>query len=620
MKRFIESELSFWITYAATLLMATGIYWISGQYELFSEAVFAPHDAFYPVTAATLDGSLALFNSANNFSKNFVSFYLHIPDRVFISIFTLLGVKFTSIQLIHTLTCYFLFISGSFYSFSRITSSRSLLILVTLAYGFSPVMAVFYSAGIFYSLSTVFSLAVIPIFVMALTGLDQKKNIWIVCASIFIFAYNLMFFMPALILLFCCAVFQYRAIKKNAIDQVPWFFWVGILLSALPMVLFIWMNSRVPEVQSWAANSAGSAIKGSIIYPLMQIASWGIYNDWHPRAILNFSDYFFTPQYKFLSIALVLFLISYLAQSKNYLIIFLLIICAFFAKGEDIPFGFVHQWVVDKIPFGQMIRTPDNKFGAFIPAIILLALMGLPKIQLRVLSCILFLFISFNIFGLYFGGALSASHSGQSSSSYVYDQEYSKIAKLINGYPDAVVLNPYEVCSGLYTDGKFHTCNDLVLSSISRQVIPKNQLDFSTWLKQYSSFETILYINKLKPQYTRLSAEAGGFKALAEYEVIYETSSYLILRKPSSAPTCGEGVSYSCIKQQSDYLYSLPWYYYNYVFDRKSATQSDALVASPSLMHANTKYEPILLECLYMLGLLINAALILHLNRQKKGI
>jgi hypothetical protein len=131
-------------TYSITLGIAFLIFVVSGQYQLLDTPIFSPHDSFYPVTQSIFDGYFGLFNFVDNFKKNYVAFYLHTPDRIYIKSLFMLGFSPKTIQLVHIFTCYFLLLTGTFFSFLRIFSSNKLLVLVTLGYCFSPLMSIFF--------------------------------------------------------------------------------------------------------------------------------------------------------------------------------------------------------------------------------------------------------------------------------------------------------------------------------------------------------------------------------------------------------------------------------------------------------------------------------------------
>lgn len=603
--------------YLATLFIAAVIYGFSGQYELFGYGIFSPHDSFYPVTPAIFDGYFSLFNSQANFSKNFIAFYVHIPDRFFLKLLLDIGITFGGAQLIHTITCYFLLVSLSFYSFSKFISSSILLVLITLAYCFSPFMSIFYNSGIFYVISTVIAISLIPIYLYVLLDLRNKENIWVIFCSMFIFASNLMFIWPALILLLSAAAFQWRLLDLEWIKGLPPKVLALTLFSCIPIGCFLWLNISFPDARNFMNGSAASDIEGSLFYPLMQISSWAIYNDWQPRAILTFADFFFSPWYKFLSILLIIVVITYLVESKKLLIVLLLFVAAFGAKGPNFPLGEVYTFILNKVPFGYMIRTPDNKFGAFIPALICIGIAVLPKMNRTVAASILGLFLCLNIYGAYFNGAMSAQKGGHAASSYLYDDasEYLKVADIINGLKNSVVISPFETCSGVYTQNKFHTCSDLVLSQSKRQVISKDFGSIDQLTAIFKPFTTLIYFNKNKVHYTRQIQIFEGLEIFPEYKLIYDSKNYKIFSRNSAFDSCDQFSYYSCIKSKGGYLYSLQSLYFEYLTGTNEYSIVNGLVQTNEPLKNDTSKVKKILEWLYMSSWLINLILLRkHIN------
>ena len=99
--------------YWCTILIAVVILAVGGQWQLFTNAIFAPHDAIYPISNAIFNGRFGLFNAGENLSKNFAGFYLHAPDRVFVSILLNIGFRAQIVQLAHIVLCYWILVTVS---------------------------------------------------------------------------------------------------------------------------------------------------------------------------------------------------------------------------------------------------------------------------------------------------------------------------------------------------------------------------------------------------------------------------------------------------------------------------------------------------------------------------
>jgi len=491
-------------------------------------------------------------------------------------------------------------------------------VVVTLAYCFSPVLSIFYSSGIFYVLTTVVALTLIPIYLRALLSIGNRKNIFIILCSIFIFADNLMFLMPSIILLLVAAVAQQKALLDFHRNRLPPSVLFVYLVSIFSIVILLFLNHQIKDQQNFMHGSAAADIQGSIFYPLMQISSWAIYSDWSPRSILNFADFYFSPWYKFSSILLIILLIGYLFEAKKWLIIVLLLAAAFMAKGPNFPLGELYTFILEKVPFGFMIRTPDNKFGVFISALICIGICALPKERQKWTGFILGGFLCINIYGIYFNGALSSSTGGHLATSYLSNDDYLTVTELINKQSQAVLISPFDKCSGIYQKGKYHTCNDLVLSSVTKQIIAAEVEDFDSLLKKYSSFSTIVYFNRENDRFKHQFERFNSSNQRSEYLQIYASNAYLLYLRKGSLVQCDQLSPYACVKDEANYLYSIPPLYYQHLTGRKADINSNGLVESTELVAPNLNgysYLVIFWQIIFMLSWLINISLVLVLGR-----
>lgn len=607
-----------WPIYFATLFISFMIYGFGGQFALFEDQVFSPHDAFYPVASGLFDGTFGLFNQGENYSKNLIAFYLHTPDRIFLKALIEVGFSYSQAQLIHVLSCYLVLVTGSFCAFSTFSLSNVMLLIVTLAYCFSPVLSIFYSSGIFYVLTTVTALTLMPIYLGALINIDNRKNIWIISSSMLVFAGNLMFLMPAGILLLVAIIVQRKSLIGLRINRFPLSLMLVYLASIASIAILLFLNYQIRDVQNFMHGSAAADIQGSIFYPLMQISSWAIYSDWSPRSILNFADFYFSPWYKLVSILLIVLLIGFLYETQKNLIIALLIAAAFMAKGPNFPFGEVYTFILEKVPFGYMIRTPDNKFGVFISALICIGFCALSKERQKWIAFVLGGFLCLNIYGLYLNGALSSSTGGHLATSYLEINDYSNVAKLINQQEQVVLISPFNRCSGIYQKGRYHTCNDLVLSSVNKQVVSGETEDFDSLLKKYSLFSTIVYFNKENDRFKRQFERFNGASLRSEYLQIYASDTYLLYLKKGSQDQCDQLSSYACVKYGVDYIYSIPQIYYEYLTGHKGVSTHDGLVRSTDLVAPNKNsysYLVIYWQIVIMISWLINTSLVLVLGK-----
>jgi len=241
----------------------------------------------------------------------------------------------------------------------------------------------------------------------------------------------------------------------------------------------------------------------------------------------------------------------------------------------------------------------------------------LPKMNRTVAASILGLFLCLNIYGIYFNGAMSAEKGGHAASSYLYDEavEYLRVAEIINTQKNSVVISPFETCSGVYTMNKFHTCNDLVLSHTTRQVISKDFGDIDRLTDIYRPFATSIYFNKNKVHYAQQMHIFEDLEIFPEYKVIYDSKNYRIFSRKSTFKSCDEFASYACIKSQENYLYSLPGIYFEYLTGVDKYSIANGLVQTREPLRSDPTKIKVILEWLYMCSGLINIILLRrHMN------
>jgi hypothetical protein len=548
------------------LIIFIAILFNGGMGEIFTNSIFAPHDSFYPINDNYLDSVFGIFSERTNFSKNIVSVFVHIPDLIFIAIFK----SFLSnhaVQVLHVIACLMLLYWTSFHCFYKLSKANWCCILLTLAYCFSPYMAILYSSGVVYTLSTVLSIGVLPYFLWLLLNVlngKRQPNFWPVLVII---ALGVLYIFPLLLLIFFGLLYVLAFKGKEKVRQIlcsccrP----RDILFLALcltPFAYFVYLDHSIIQKIDFLSNSTYESLKGGIFYPMMQISSWAIYSDWSPRAILNFSSYYFDAGYKALSIGMILVLLPFLFRSRHYLFIYLMFIAIFFAKGPDIPLGEMFSFIVNHVPLGYMIRSPDSKFGALIAALIALGMIYAWRKKFRLPLVILSLFLLNNIYGMYWHGAISPSKGG-AATYYIEDAERDPLVQLINQQDNHLVLTNASNCDGKYYQGLFHTCADVVLSAVDHQIIGSEFGDLEQLVKLYELFPKLIYINHNttgKRPVNLLALDKMGFKP------IYASKNYLLLKQLNLATACQNSFKFSCIIKDNLYLISAPLAYVRFYY------------------------------------------------------
>lgn len=177
------------------------------------------------------------------------------------------------------------------------------------------------------------------------------------------------------------------------------------LVLYIPLIAFILYGityeyfNNAGDSNSEFAPSYGN-MQGGIWYQLKMLFSWGIYTVWWPRSLYPFGDYFFSNPYFYAIVSLYLLIILGTAHyftrtiwpkeisfkfQKLYLILFtkasnnnnresyafiqlssILIVfalCTFLAKGSQPPFGWIFEYLYFNVPFFNVFRTPDIRFG-----------------------------------------------------------------------------------------------------------------------------------------------------------------------------------------------------------------------------------------------------------------
>lgn len=607
-----------------------GVLLLGGQGELFQGGVFTPHDAFYPVNDFLAQGALGEFLARNNFERNFISWFIHIPDLLFIS-----ALKFfmsnANAQIAHVISCYVMMFTTTYYCLGKLIKDERLLNLLTLAYCLSPYMAILYSGGTFYTFSTILSLAVLPLFLFKLIELPENPDFLGITALFICLTYGIIFSYPALLaLIFSILSFYFFAPKvkrnnaKESFLKVLKFERKSILLlgvALLPLVIFGYIyifqgGSGITENNNPLQNGMYVAIKGSLIYPLMQISSWAIYSPWSPRVVMNFSDWYFSTPYKVISLVLITTIFYISIQAKKYRYLGLFFICAFLAKGPNPPAGEIFLSVINNFPLGFLIRSPDTKFGAFIGALIVLSFIYAPGRKHRAALILLTgAFLLNNVTGMYSNGALSPSKASSTATYYQYNHEYQKVVKKINEIENAVVLTNQGICDVKLENENLYTCSDLTLSNIDKQIIGSNFGALEKLSSKYALFSRLIYIN-----HAVVGIQQADIKAFIRqgYRVLYSSSGYTILIKQSEYPPCSSlNLPFACVVDDGRFIVSTNMSYASYYWPTlkpKSYGDFVSLEAAPP-KPLLTRYWA--LSGFYFLGL-ICCALGLFLTRPKQ--
>jgi len=565
-------------------LLSLGAYllllWIFGFNELFmSGNIFVPHDTFYPISDAIWITSFGFFNSAFNYSNNLAALMVLTPDAIIIWALKFIFSNNTC-QIIHITLCLIIFYSLSFFSINKIFQNSKLSALLTLCYCFSPYSSILYSAGIIYQISTVVALGILPLFLFKLMSFESKNVVHLIPLTTLL-AFGLLFIYPALLLLLLTLFILWQKEKLLGLKRVTAQLLtpkriLSIVLLSLPFIFFIYLTVSIGNDKGvFLAGGTSTAIKGGMFYPLMQISAWGLYDTWSPRAILSFHAYFFENPYRILSIILVIFSIYFLYKSKKYTPIFFVLFLAFFAKGPNTPFGEVFDFIINYLPFGYMIRSPDSKFGAFIAAWFIVAIYYLRPKQKLIITALTTLFLLSNLAGMFANGAISSNRGDKKTTSFIKDPEAELIIKLIEKYSNTVVIGNFSSCAGEWYEEKFHTCHGLITTSLNRQVIPSNENQFALNIRAFEAFPMLILLNHRQKQDKSSNLAA---KELINFQEVYKSENYGLYFKDSPYRSCQETYSFSCVEKDGKLLVSIPEVAFKYYYPHVKTQHSEAPV------------------------------------------
>jgi hypothetical protein len=575
--------------YLLSLIAHLCLLYIFGLNELFtSGSVLVPHDTFYPINDYLATTAFATFNSAFNYSNNLAGLMVLAPDALAIHVIKLFFNNHTS-QILHIALCVVTFHTLSFFSFYRIFNRSKLTAALTLCYCFSPYSSILYSAGIIYQLSTVIGLGLLPLFLFKLMNFDPKKDTFLLILLTLLLAFGLLFIYPALLLIILAVFLLWNKQNYLSVKDIIYTFdtkrVIALLVLSLPFCFFIYLTLVAGnDKTAFLSNGTSSAIKGGIFYPLMQISAWGLYNVWSPRAILSFHQYFFENPYRILSLSLPFLLIYFLYKNKKFTPIIFLLFLAFFAKGANPPLGDIFTVIINYFPFGYMIRSPDSKFGAFIAAWFVVAILYLTPKQKSIIVSLSCLFLITNLAGMFYNGAISSARGDQNTTSFISDPEADQISRLIQSHSNVIVIGNFTPCAEEWYEGKFHTCHGLLSTSLSKQIIQAKENKLIEAIEQYTQFPTLVLVNKRQKdkRYLDESILSNRF-----FTPIYSSENFELYFKNTKNTLCELQFDFSCIHYKDSVLVSIPEAAFKYYYSTLDYTMNNGLVtlkAEPSIM------------------------------------
>ena len=369
-------------------------------------------------------------------------------------------------------------------------------------------------------------------------------------------------------------------------------FWVlfGVFLSSL-LYLFlvnlqnISVETGIDEAQNFVVNRGYENIAGGYFYQFIGYTNWGIYTGWKDRLFGGFTSYYLSGGYQIALLMLNGLSLFYIVKTKRIIILVILCIFIILSAASQSPFGKLFVWLIDSVPGFQSIRTPDNKFGIYTQAILLLCLLDswpwYKRAARAVMLISLALVIVINIAPIIKGDVIYGSKSQFApTSTYVVDVGYEK--KLLDKIDpnDFVLIAPgmgnFDHPSGRigYIDPIFHLHKDVisyhaVLSEKRSKYYPAIYQDMISALPNVN----VLIIRKSEKFSQAKSFENAGFKKVYEdrFSEIYKSDP-----KPINLSFENKYLIY--IVAVGIFLYGFWfWLLFSLIYEKKSLPATDNL-------------------------------------------
>jgi hypothetical protein len=588
-----------------------------GLWPLFVNPLyFIPHDTHYPITEFSLDNYFNLSNPVENFKFGLPSQFVWGFEIFILRMFLNTDNYFilNIVLIIFALSLLFIF---SFYSFQRITNHFFLSIVLTLCYCFTPFLATRYNTGTLYQISTCITLGLLPLFLHYLiTNKFSHKNIDVYILFMIIFSYGLFYIYPLLLIsVFIFLVFYLYAdtnylmiTKKQAVHLIIYLLiCLTVLLYAYSIYKYIITFQEI--IYAYAQDKIGWRGDGSLLYPALQISAWAIYRPWNPMGIFAFKDFILSPYYFVTSSILLLCFITFAFIKRHFYLLLLFVFSCFIAKGSAEPLGEIFNTIINELPGGAMIRSPDSKFGAFIAAFFLILVCYLKNTRLfkYYLSVIVFFTVS-NIYGIYYNGAIDNYFGNPKTSTYAVDPESLDIAKIIKDSKNTVVFTNLDYCYDDTYKGKFHTCRGPILSLIDKQTLFINSHNFQSNLSLFKPFNIIYLINKNLENADNIYIDSDFIK-------IYESDKYKLLKKISIEKECQINHAFACVEINGKFILSIPIPVFKFYYPDTQFEVTNNLVSINYQPNRLSYSKRNTLNTIYVISLLLFLSILIYRQR-----
>ena len=185
-------------------------------------------------------------------------------------------------------------------------------------------------------------------------------------------------FIPTILYLTFIYTGSFRAIfnKKYSIQIVLIFLSIAVIYFLLK-IHGISLITNIDEYNNFQLNKAYQAIKGGYFYQFIGFSNWGIYTGWDDRLFGGFAHFYNNIIFQIALFSLNAISCFYFYRQKKFRLLIILGVFLVLSVGDQPPLGFIFLFLLENIPGFSSIRTPDNKFGLFTQAILLLNLLFL---------------------------------------------------------------------------------------------------------------------------------------------------------------------------------------------------------------------------------------------------
>ena len=440
---------------------------ISVVYSLFifnkipKDSFLLAHDHATWVSKEHLSSSSFILSQMNSGLAMPVQLVTSFTGRLLHKLLYSLGLEIRSIQLIICIMSLFLLQALSFLGISKVyryVSKKENIVdvlLVTFYYCFSPLVIIFMSTGNFWNLNFLISYSLLPLLVYVVftffsVGDPKLVDLVVIGVLLYLVLLYVPFIVPvALILLLL--VTSYFGMKKVASIGIHNYLAILLLLLVLhaPIVHAYYVSSIESYrgvINDALIDSTAKLLRGGVMNMMLNKFSWAIYTVWKPRSILPFYSYYKSILFVLMSLSVyyVLIIFNFFGLKKNKFLgsfTIVLLVSLFFAKGPQNPFGFIYNFIINKIPLMQVIRSPDNKLSLGIVfsitmlfVLVLNELKGVHKLIFRVYLVVAILIYSYPVVT---GEAIIGRNNSLYSGDFITKiyPEHKAVADLLNSQP-----------------------------------------------------------------------------------------------------------------------------------------------------------------------------------------